>query len=215
MNEEVIMLKRFFVIFSIFCSFFLVSCTAEIEMTLKDNGEIEVRFEGMSDAAFSNLIKTASGMEEGDVVFDVNAITYELVKNGFLDVKVESKQGTDISISMIEKTGKTIFFDSGVIEKNKDELKIRLTPENVLEFYKKSDEQIKVFLDMLIAPIFNEEIMTEQEYLETVSSFYGESVSDELKDSKFRIILNQKKNKVLRELNISEILTLKEIIEIS
>ena len=57
--------------------------------------------------------------------------------------------------------------------------------------------------------------MTEQEYLETVSSFYGESVSDELKDSKFRIILNQKKNKVLRELNTSEILTLKEIIEIS
>lgn len=208
------MKRKILFIIAICSTLFLAGCTADVELKLNKNGELEMSFSGISGEAFATFIKSASGIEEGDVVFDVNAISYELIKSGFLDVKVESKNGSDLKISMVEKTGNTLIYESGIIEKNGQELIIRLSPEKIYSFYELADDEIKLFLDMLIAPVFNNEIMTEEEYLETISAFYGESVAEELKDSKFRVNIIQGEEKKVFERTVAQILTLQEVIEI-
>lgn len=208
------MKRKILFIIAICSTLFLAGCTADVELKLNKNGELEMSFSGISGEAFATFIKSASGIEEGDVVFDVNAISYELIKSGFLDVKVESKNGSDLKISMVEKTGNTLIYESGIIEKNGQELIIRLSPEKIYSFYELADDEIKLFLDMLIAPVFNNEIMTEDEYLETISAFYGESVAEELKDSKFRVNIFQGEEKKVFERTVAQILTLQEVIEI-
>lgn len=208
------MKRKILFIIAICSTLFLAGCTADVELKLNKNGELEMSFSGISGEAFATFIKSASGIEEGDVVFDVNAISYELIKSGFLDVKVESKNGSDLKISMVEKTGNTLIYESGIIEKNGQELIIRLSPEKIYSFYELADDEIKLFLDMLIAPVFNNEIMTEDEYLETISAFYGESVAEELKDSKFRVNIIQGEEKKVFERTVAQILTLQEVIEI-
>lgn len=208
------MKRKILFIIAICSTLFFAGCTADVELKLNKNGELEMSFSGISGEAFATFIKSASGIEEGDVVFDVNAISYELIKSGFLDVKVESKNGSDLKISMVEKTGNTLIYESGIIEKNGQELIIRLSPEKIYSFYELADDEIKLFLDMLIAPVFNNEIMTEDEYLETISAFYGESVAEELKDSKFRVNIIQGEEKKVFERTVAQILTLQEVIEI-
>ena len=45
-----------------------------------------------------------------------------------------------------------------------------------------------MILDLFLAPVFNNEQMTESEYLEMVGAFYGESTASEIKSS--TVIIN-------------------------
>ena len=45
-----------------------------------------------------------------------------------------------------------------------------------------------MILDLFLAPVFNNEQMTESEYLEMVGAFYGESTASEIKGS--TVIIN-------------------------
>lgn len=42
-------------------------------------------------------------------------------------------------------------------------------------------------MDLLLAPVFNDEEMTVEEYLEVIAAFYGDSVAEELKTSKVKV----------------------------
>ena len=83
--------------------FLATSCTSKINITLNKDGSIDVQFSGSSGLAFETLIKTASGVKDGDVVFNTNEIEYELGKNGFSNVRVTSKSGTDLDIFMSDR----------------------------------------------------------------------------------------------------------------
>lgn len=176
----------------IFCMAF-VSCTSEINITLKDNGSIDVEFNGVSGVAFSTLIKTASGVQDGEVVFDTREISYELAKNGFSNVKVNTKTGTDLSILMKDEGKKSSLYTSGVLTSDKQSLTAILSAKKLMDFYKASDEEIVTFLDMLLAPVFNNEIMSEDEYLETVAAFYGNEAAAEIGESNFKVTLTNPK----------------------
>lgn len=199
---------------AIFSTLIFASCTSEIELELNKNGSVDVKFNGIAGNAFVALINAGLGAETSDkVIFNTKDIEYEMAGNGFSNIKAVSNNGTDLSVTMTDKNGKSALFTSGVVSARDGKLSATLSPQSLKKFYDSADSQTVMFLDMLLSPVFNDEIMTQEEYLEVLASFYGDEIADEIKDSSFRITLkNADGTKTVQTLNFAKLLTLNEVI---
>lgn len=211
-------MKKFTKILSIFgivLSVFLTGCTSEIELELTKDGIINVKFSGAAEQGFTELMKSAAGItgETTTVIFDTDEVAYEMAQNGFYNVKVNSKTGTDLFITMNDTNKKSALFTSNIISVENGKLKATLSTKNLVDFYNSADEQTIQFLDMLLSPVFNDEIMTEQDYIDTLSVFYGEQIGNEIKTSNFQItLINADGSKITHKLPLATLLTLNQTI---
>ena len=197
-------------------------CTSEITLELKKDGSVDVTFSGAAGNAFAALMDTANGLTgisgpsastSNSVNFDTKEIEYEMGSHGFSKVKAVSKKGTDLTVSMTDKNGKSALFTSGVVSIKDGKLSAQLSPQTLVKFYNSADNQTVLFLDMLLAPIFNDEQMSQEEYLEVIGAFYGEDIAEEMKASKFRITLkNPDGSQTVQSISFVKLLTLDEII---
>ena len=208
-------LKLIFACAAFMCVF--AGCTSEIILELKKDGSVDVVFSGSAGKAFSAMIYSASGMtpeqaqEAGTAFFDTKEIEYEVGTKGFSTIKAVSKNGTDLTVSMTDKNGKSVLFTSGIISVKDGKLNACLSPQNLVSFYKTADSQTVMFLDMLLAPIFNDEQMSQEEYVEVLASFYGEEIAQEMKESSFRITLkNPDGSQTIQKIKFTKLLTLDE-----
>lgn len=201
-------LKKIVISFVVFFALLIVvSCDAETIVELKADGCVSISFNGATGAAFTKMISAAVGESE-NAVFDVREINYEMSKAGFSKVKVQSPKGTDINITMNDEKQKTFLFTSGVLKTSGNQIELVLNKDSVLKFYKQADEQIVSILDLLLAPVFNDEVMTVQEYLETVGAFYGDAAAKELESSVLKVTLITPAGKKQVNVPFVEILTL-------
>ena len=195
-------------------------CTSEITLELKKDGSVDVEFLGSAGNAFAALIQSASGMTLSDatsssasVTFDTKEIEYEMGSNGFSKVKAVSKKGTDLTVSMTDKNKKSAMFSSGIVSVENGKLNAQLSPQTLVKFYNSADSQTVQFLDMLLSPIFNDEQMSQEEYLEVIEAFYGEDIAEEMKASKFRITLkNPDGSQTVQTVPFVKLLTLDEVL---
>ncbi|MBO4629366.1 MAG: hypothetical protein J5687_05385 [Treponema sp.] len=187
---------------------FCAGCTSEITLELKKDGSVDVVFSGEAGDAFAAMLGASDS-----VIFDTKEIEYEMGSHGFSKVKAVSKKGTDLTVSMTDKKGKSAMFTSGVISVENGKLNAQLSPQTLVKFYNSADSQTVQFLDMLLAPIFNDEKMSQEEYLEVIEAFYGEDIAEEMKSSKFRITLkNPDGSQTVQTVPFVKLLTLDEII---
>lgn len=191
------------------------SCTCDVDLTMKKDGTVDVKFAGVAGVAFEKMIRSATGVEDGTLIFDTNEITMELVKNGFVNVKAVSKNGTDLTVTASDKGRNSPLFTSEIVEVKNGKLSAVLSTVKLMNFYNSSDDQIVMFLDVLLAPVFNDEIMTENEYLETITSFYGNKVSDEISKSSFKVSFTDTDgSKSQFIIPMTRLLTLNEVLEL-
>lgn len=191
-------------------------CTSEISLELKKDGSVSVDFNGVAGDAFASLINAAVGGDPAasseNLVFNTDEIEYEMSQNGFSNVKAASKNGRSLSVSMTDKNGKSALFSSGVVSTKNGKLDIVLDRTKLVSFYNQADSQTAMFLDMLLAPVFNDEKMSEEEYLEVLASFYGQEIADEIGAADFRItIKNADGTQSVHTIKITKLLTLDEV----
>ena len=195
--------------------FLCAGCTSEISLELKKDGSVDVQFSGLAGKAFTTMINSVSGNSSASstVLFDTKEIEYEMSSNGFSQVKALSKKGSDLTVTMTDKNGKSALFTSGVVSVKDGKLNASLSPQSLVKFYKAADSQTVQFLDLLLAPIFNDEIMTQEEYVEVLASFYGAEIAEEMKNSSFRITLkNPDGTKTVQNIGFTKLLTLNEVL---
>ena len=173
-------------------SVFLVSCTTEVTLTVKADDSVDIRFEGGAGEAFTKMISSASGVNSDSNIIDVDAVSYELAKAGFSSVKVEQNEDRLVSINMSDKKQDSYIFSSGIIKSEKGKLEAAIVRKSLEDFYNSADEQTRMTLDLFLAPVFNNEVMSEAEYLEMLGSFYGEGAADEVSQSVVKINLVSK-----------------------
>ncbi len=155
-------------------------------MTLQEDDSLDIRFEGGAGAAFAKMISSAAGMsssEEDGLLIDTASVSYELARAGFSDVKVNQKKGGAVSISMQDKKQTSYLFTSKIIKTEKNKIITSITRKSLEDFYASADEQTRMILDLFLAPVFNNEEMSEEEYLEMVAAFYGEGAAREVEES--------------------------------
>ena len=176
-------------------SIFLVSCTTEVTLSVQKDDSVEIHFEGGAGDAFTKMISSAAGVgmnSDGSNVVDTEAVSYELAKAGFSNVKVEQKAGGLVLINMSDKKSSSYIFTSEIIKSEKGKLSAAITRKSLEDFYNSADEQTRMTLDLFLAPVFNNETMSEAEYLEMLGSFYGDGAADEVSKSVVKINLISK-----------------------
>ena len=157
------------------------------------------------------MVKSAAADDDGNVLIDVNAITHELEKSGFVNVDIEKKNVIDFDVSMDDFFGNSILISSGLLSSTADEFSANITAAKFADFYNKADDDLVNILDMFLAPVFNDEEMWESEYVELLASFYGDDVANEIKESSLKITLEdvngKKKSKTV---SLAKLFTLQE-----
>ena len=207
--------------FLICCCF--SSCKVFLSLTQNQNGDVNVEFSGIPEEAFINTIKSflatdSESTTNKNLIIDTAQIKSFLINSGFTNVKVSNQIGANIDIKMTIPKDKTFIFDSKLIFSNNSESNssfgIELSPATLQTFYANADEQIISILDILISPAFYGEEISEEEYIETIASLYGNDVAAEMNKSEIYITLKNKSGKILKKsLPLKTLLTLKQAIK--
>ena len=90
------------------------------------------------------------------------------------------------------KKQNSYLFSSKIVKAEKGKLISAITRKSLEDFYNSSDEQTHMILDLFLAPVFNNEEMSEEEYIEMVGAFYGEGAAKEVSESFVKINLISK-----------------------
>ena len=190
------MMRKLFLILT--SAILFASCTTEVTLTVRQDNSVDIRFEGGAGEAFTKMIASASGVSgagegsssgNGDAIIDADTVSYELARAGFSNVKAEQKGGGAVLISMSDLKQSSYVFSSGIAKVEKGRLSAAITRKSLEDFYKSADEQTRMTLDLFLAPVFNDETMSEEEYLEMLGSFYGEAAAKEVSESVVKISL--------------------------
>lgn len=211
------MLKLKSIILSCFAGlslFTMVSCKNEITLTAQPDGSALVSFSGECGKYFENMIRSVSDADS-DLLFDGPEIQRNFMANSFTNVKVRVPGKASLE-SDFSASQSTYLFTSGLLFCDKSNVFVNLTPEILVKFYESADEDIVSILDLLIAPVFNDEEMTVEEYLDTVGSFYGNDASDEIGSCNIKLtLIDTKGQKKEASLPLTKLLCLQERIKYS
>ena len=216
--------KFIFLTFSfLFCCGFS-SCKVFLSLTQNQNGDVYVEFSGIPEEAFINTIKSflandSESTTNKNLIIDTAQINSFLINSGFTNVEVSNQIGANVDIKMTIPKDKTFIFDSKLVFSDNSEstscFGIELSPATLQTFYANADEQIISILDILISPAFYGEEISEEEYIETIASLYGNDVADEMNKSEIYITLKNKSGKVVKKsLPLKTLLTLKQSVKI-
>ena len=210
-------MKIFFKIFRvliIFSVFLFFSCSAEITLEAKKDGGVKISYAGDFSGEFLQfLINQDDGNDEPDfdnlenAEIDVQVLKESLKNSGFENVQILSGKLKNILITMEDKSQKSVLFYSKLLKMQNGSLSVDFSYENLRNFYENADEQLQSDLDLLLAPVFNDEKMTETEYLETIATFYGEKMASELAESFISlIVINIDGKQQVQKISIPKIL---------
>ena len=210
-------MKIFFKIFKIsiiFSVFLFFSCSAEITLEAKKDGGVKISYAGDFSGEFLQfLINQDDGNDETDfdnlenAEIDVQVLKESLKNSGFENVQIISGKLKNLLITMEDKSQKSALFYSKLLKIQNGTISVDFSYENLKNFYENADEQLQSDLDLLLAPVFNDEKMSETEYLETIAAFYGEKMAGELAKSFVRlIVINDDGKKQVQKISIPKLL---------
>lgn len=197
-----------------FSVFLFFSCSAEIVFEVKKDGNVKISYDGDLNGDFLQFLINQNGknteLDLGNIEnteLDVEVLTESLKNSGFENVQILSGKLKNILITMEDKSQKSVLFYSKLLKMQNGSLSVDFSYENLRNFYENADEQLQSDLDLLLAPVFNDEKMTETEYLETIATFYGEKMASELAESFISlIVININGKQQVQKISIPKIL---------
>ena len=197
-----------------FSVFLFFSCSAEIVFEVKKDGNVKISYDGDLSGDFLHFLINQNGknteLDLGNIEnteLDVEVLTESLKNSGFENVQILSGKLKNILITMEDKSQKSVLFYSKLLKMQNGSLSVDFSYENLRNFYENADEQLQSDLDLLLAPVFNDEKMTETEYLETIATFYGEKMASELAESFISlIVINIDGKQQVQKISIPKIL---------
>ena len=186
-------IRKFLLLCLSFTLLLFVSCTGDAKITLKENGSVAFSFRGTLGEAFQDMM-TGSGSDLSSI--DEQGIAKALFQCGFesIDVRCDSINNI-IKISFEDKDHDSYLFTEDIINIVDDEIQFSLTSNQFLSLYEKSGEDITMLLDLFLSPVLNDEVMSEEEYIETINVTYGEEAGKELRTSNVNFIITDKNGK--------------------
>ena len=207
-------MKFWFKILMFFSVFLFFSCSAEIVFEVKKDGNVKISYNGDLSGDFLQFLINQNGknteLDLGNIEnteLDVEVLTESLKNSGFENIQILSGKLKNILITMEDKSQKSVLFHSKLLKMQNGSLSVDFSYENLRNFYENADEQLQSDLDLLLAPVFNDEKMTETEYLETIATFYGEKMASELAESFISlIVINIDGKQQVQKISIPKIL---------
>ncbi len=190
-------------IFFIVCAIFLfISCTPKIAVKVDKNSNIVAEIDIKPTLATKKLIKSFSGFAEGSssASEEVN-IQNEKTKDGVEIIKF--KKTASLEVEAIMKFPPSHDALSSIFELNQKEKKLicSLNRQKLKSFFDNLSQQDKEYIELLMAPSFQDEKMSEDEYIQIISNAYGNTIANELKNSS--VLLEFKLPNKIKNLSIT------------
>lgn len=181
-------MKKLFFCFATVFSILLTSCGCDIILKPAADGAeftILLSFEKAFTDTFSALFPPDN---ENQLLFDEAQIKQTLETTGFEKVSVKNTSQNSLHISgKINKNGENPAVGSGIVEfADSGNIRLSFSAETLQKLYELLPFELKSYIDMLMAPSFTGEEISDEEYLDLVGTVYGEKVADELKDASVR-----------------------------
>lgn len=191
--------KNLFV--ALFCSviLFLTSCKSQIKITFSKNA-CTVKYSTKLGKALFDTFYAFAGETESERIFDTEQFKQIFSEGGLKNVSAESKVIDEISIQGdIDGNNGDFISGSSIIKSsnNGKNVEIEFSRNNLLKMYDNMPSIMRSYIDLFMAPVFTEEEMSNEEYLELISSVYGQILADEIKTSTvdFIVVLSDGKTK--------------------
>ena len=190
------------------------SCYAEITFEAEKDSCVKISYTGDFSGEFLQFMMSQDGeiSDLGQKDFenselDNQALKESLENSGFEDVQIVSGKLKKLIFKMEDKSKKSALFMTNLLKMQNGTISVDFSYENLKKFYDNADEQLQSDLALLLAPVFNDEKMSETEYLETVAAFYGDKMADELAESFIKlIIINADGKKQVQKISIPKLL---------
>lgn len=186
---------------ALFCSviLFLTSCKSQIKITFSKNA-CTVKYSTKLGKALFDTFYAFAGETESEKIFDTEQFKQIFSEGGLKNVSAESKVIDEISIQGdIDGNNGDFISGSSIIKSsnNGKNVEIEFSRNNLLKMYDNMPSIMRSYIDLFLAPVFTEEEMSNEEYLELISSVYGQILADEIKTSTvdFIVVLSDGKTK--------------------
>ena len=190
------------------------SCSAEITFEAETHSCLKISYTADFSGEFLQFMMSQNGeisdLEQQDFEnseLDNQALKESLENSGFENVQIVSGKLKKLIFKMEDKSKKSALFMTNLLKMQNGTISVDFSYENLKKFYDNADEQLQSDLDLLLAPVFNDEKMSETEYLETVAAFYGDKMADELAESFIKLIItNADGKKQVQKISIPKLL---------
>lgn len=186
---------------ALFCSviLFLTSCKSQIKITFSKNA-CTVKYSTKLGKALFDTFYAFAGETESERIFDTEQFKQIFSEGGLKNVSAESKVVDEISIQGdIDGNNGDFISGASIIKSsnNGKNVEIEFSRNNLLKMYDNMPSIMRSYIDLFMAPVFTEEEMSNEEYLELISSVYGQILADEIKTSTvdFIVVLSDGKTK--------------------
>ena len=208
--RNMITAKQIYAIFYLFVLFAFTGCVTTISVGANQDKSTNVDFSlDLGNAVSAVLDSISAGMGNAESkdqpVFAKDTIQALFTSSDFSEVNVKTPTRTSLQISgklnSIEKQNAaySTFDASHFVHCTSNSLTIVLSPNDLRDLVANLTEEMQSYVDLLMAPLFTEEEMSEAEYLELIEAVYGKELALELKNASITIIATCPRGSKIRE----------------
>lgn len=196
MKKLIVKLLTTVIFASAICLF--TSCENEIRIRANVNG-VDFSYKSKAGAVFSEALNAMEN--EGEEGFSPEVLTEMFESAGFERVSAVCPDKTSFEVKgTLPEAADDPLSKAGMLSFSVDGnfIRLNITRETLKFFYNNSSQDIQNIIDMLMSPTFTDDEMTDEEYLDLISSVYGQKLADEISLSTIKFVLESPSGKVSR-----------------
>lgn len=169
----------------------IFSCSPALSISLKNDDSVDIQFEiSNTESFFSNFSAFMDFSEEN--FYNKEFLSLNLEELGFSNINLETGKNADLKLSAQLKNFSQLEKENPITSlftKNENSFEISINPDNLIDILETLPD-VTDYLDLLMAPVYTGEELTEQEYLELFASVYGESFAKDFENTNFMLQVN-------------------------
>ena len=165
------------VLFLLLCLIF-VSCNIDVNLRENENLTFNATIKTSASSELETSLRSILNMVHADSIFDEQAINDKLTQWGTRDIQVESPSLCTLNASFNTETlGDLLPKKNSLITQNNKTTIIKLDEFTVNHCLEMLPQESLTVIELLSAPIFTQENLGEEEYLQNISVLYGSNMA--------------------------------------
>lgn len=202
------MKKTFLLFFCVILLISLFSCSPKISIVIKNNSSVDMGIEIDTGKTVESTIRALGGLDAENPLFESDLVVKSFSSAGLLvnEIKYPSSAGISINASSPSLQDALSAAPEIVRQDNSEKghsIEIVLNKKNLKDIMSFMPQESMDYIDLLMAPSFTDEQMSQSEYLELIGIVYGKTLEDEMKNAVLE--LSVKIPGIIKEAKVSSI----------
>ncbi|MCR5605770.1 MAG: hypothetical protein K6F69_03020 [Treponema sp.] len=172
---------------------FFSGCTQHLTIIQNNDASVDIKVNYNPGKNIENLISSFTNSTQ---LFDEKEVKDALAATNAKDITVNTFGTADIESNFSYKNNKAFLSNFNklfTIQDNK--IKMTISKGALKQLVKILPKDSNTYLDILMAPVFTDEDMNENEYISLIAATFGKSFSEEMQTSTFDLTIISKNGK--------------------